>query len=132
MLAKLQDRIAAQYPGAVAGLSGTNPTRVDYNDGASEADRAAIKALVDGWDFNAPAVPVSVTLAQARAAIRRMGLFDTVQAAVTAAGGEALDAWEYSNQVSRNSTLVTTLAATMKLTDPQLDELFRLADTIVF
>lgn len=78
----------------------------------------------------APAVPDRVTNFQARAALRRMGLFDTVNDAVRAAGGEAWDAWEYANHVYRTGALVVGMAAQLGLDDPSIDALFRLADGI--
>jgi hypothetical protein len=75
-------------------------------------------------------VPTEVTNFQARAALRRAGLLNAVNAAVTAAGGEAFDAWEYANHVYRGGVLVQTMAAGLGLTAPQIDDLFRVAASI--
>ncbi len=75
-------------------------------------------------------VPEVVTKFQARAALRRIGLLEQVQAAVQAAGGEALDAWEYANHVYRNGALVISMSAALGLTPNQLDALFQMAESI--
>lgn len=77
-------------------------------------------------------VPQSVTLAQARVALRRAGLFEQVDAAIHAAGGEALDAWEYSNTVARQGALVMALGSQIGLTGRQIDDLFTTAAAIEF
>lgn len=83
-----------------------------------------------------PDTPISVTMAQARIALKQAGLFDQVEAGLNALpeGDQkdtALIAWEYAPNVARNGALVTALAATMGLTDEQLDELFVAAKTII-
>jgi hypothetical protein len=75
-------------------------------------------------------VPEVVTNFQARAALRRIGLLEQVQAAVQAAGGEALDAWEYANHVHRNGALVISLSEALGLTADEVDALFRMAESI--
>lgn len=75
-------------------------------------------------------VPEMVTNFQARAALRRAGLLETVHAAVQAAGGEAWDAWEYANHLYRNGALVVGMAAALGLTEEQIDNLFRTAANI--
>lgn len=79
-----------------------------------------------------PAVPDRVTLAQARVALRRAGLFDRADSAVRSLGGEALDAWEYSNDVSRVSPLVSAMAGALDLSPDEIDALFLAAGQIVF
>ena len=79
-----------------------------------------------------PAVPDRVTLAQARVALRRAGLFDRADSAVRSLGGEALDAWEYSNDVSRVSPLVSAMAGALDLSPDEIDTLFLAAGQIVF
>jgi hypothetical protein len=70
-------------------------------------------------------VPAEVTNFQARAALRRAGLLEQVHAALLAAGGEAWDAWEYANHISRGSALVRSFAAQLGLTEAQIDDMFR-------
>lgn len=73
-------------------------------------------------------VPQSVTPLQARRALRQAGLLDQVNAAA-ASTPETKEAWEFARSVERNSVFVATLAAALGLTDSQVDELFRLAET---
>lgn len=77
----------------------------------------------------APQVPQSVTNYQARAALLRAGLFGQVDAAVKAQGAdsEAYQAWEYANNVYRDSPLIAGLGAALGLTAQQIDGLFVVA-----
>ena len=82
------------------------------------------------------AVPSFVTNAQARVVLLRTPsgpgrtLFDDVDAACHALGGETLQFWDYANEITRKGQLVRNLAAQLGLTDEQLDELFRQAKLI--
>ena len=77
-----------------------------------------------------PVVPSVVTMRQARIALNRAGLLDTVNAAVAAADEETKIAWEFSTEVQRDFPLVQTLATALNLSDAQLDELFTTAATL--
>lgn len=81
---------------------------------------------------SSPPVPASVTNFQARAALLAAGLFGQVDAAIKAQPQDspAYQAWEYANDVTRNGTLVNSMAETLGLTSAQLDDLFRQAATI--
>lgn len=76
-----------------------------------------------------PAV-TQVTMAQARVALRRSGLLSAVEGAVSAAGGEVQDAWEYSHTVHRTSALVMSIGDSIGLTPQQIDDLFAQAADI--
>lgn len=71
-----------------------------------------------------PQVPAAVSMFQARAVLMAHGLYDTVDAALKAAGGVHLLAWEYATEVRRNSPLVADMARQLGLTDEQVDDLF--------
>ena len=77
-------------------------------------------------------VPDTVTNYQARAALLRAGLLPSVDAAVKSGGQmtEAYQAWEFANDVYRNSPLIATMAAALGLTSAQVDQLFITASTI--
>ncbi len=79
-----------------------------------------------------PPVPQQVTNYQARAALLAAGLFDQVDAAVKAQGttSAAFQAWEYANNVYRNSPLIAGLGAALGLSAQQIDDLFRAAAAI--
>ena len=82
-------------------------------------------------------VPAVVTNYQARAILMGMPgsaegrtLFDDIDDALRAAGGTAWQAWEYANEIKRDSALVQQVAAQFGLTSEQLDDLFRQAAEI--
>ncbi len=79
-----------------------------------------------------PPVPVQVTNFQARAVLLAAGLFDRVDAAIKAQpkASAAYQAWEYANDITRNGTLVNSMAEALGFTATQLDDLFRQAATI--
>jgi UDP-N-acetylmuramoylalanine-D-glutamate ligase len=99
---------------------------------ASEAELRDVLEAASCPDRAPGYVPKIVSMAQARVALRRAGLLEAVQAAVSQAGGETLDAWEYATQVSRHSALVTALAGALGLSTQQVDDLFRAAEGITF
>ena len=65
---------------------------------------------------------------QARLALLQAGLLDTINQAVAAMPGAAGDAaritWEFSGEVQRDNPFVGQLAATLHLSEAQLDNLF--------
>lgn len=82
------------------------------------------------WAVAPASVPERVTNYQARAALMGAGLFDVVNDAVHAAGGSALQAWEYANEITRHGVLVNAIAANVGMGKDQLDSLFRAAALI--
>jgi hypothetical protein len=92
------------------------------------------KVWQDGDLVDAPApasgplpVPASITARQARLALLQADLLDQVDAAVAAADRAAQLEWEYATTIDRGSALVEGLAASVPLTDAQLDALFTAA-----
>jgi hypothetical protein len=93
----------------------------------------------DGTTLSPPAspplpVPAQITNAQARYILRRtptatagVTLFDAVDAAAKAQGGDLLDFWDYANDFYRSSPAVLALAGALGVTSQQLDDLFRAA-----
>lgn len=98
------------------------------------------------WDGNAfapppdagaapPPVPREVTNFQARAVMmarpdpsgQRVSLFEAVDAALRAEGGQAWQAWEYANTLTRDGVLVAAMAGRLGLSPDQLDALFTAA-----
>jgi hypothetical protein len=81
-----------------------------------------------------PLVPQTVSMAQARLALIGAGLFSAIDAGLKALPEPqrttALTAWEYAPTVSRNGSLVNTLAGQFGLTEKQLDALFTAAAAI--
>lgn len=77
-----------------------------------------------------PPVPEKVSRFQARAALYQMGLLEAAEALTTLAGGLTEIAWTDATEFRRDSPSIVGLAPHLNLSDEQLDDLFRLADTI--
>lgn len=76
-------------------------------------------------------VPYEVTLAQFRIALLNARLLDGVEAFVKNSSDNAVKiAWEYTNVVSRNGTLISALAPGLGMTGSQIDDLFLAAGKI--
>lgn len=72
-----------------------------------------------------PAIPASVYMWQAKAALAALGKLDAANAAVAAGGNVALAiAWEYAAQISRNSPSVAAMGAVIGLDGDDIDQLF--------
>ncbi|WP_443113323.1 hypothetical protein [Herbaspirillum seropedicae] len=111
-------------------------SEIGYYEGdqISYLDEAVPQQLNPGdvWDGAAwqaaPApVPAAVTPLQARRALLAAGLLEAVESAAAAADTETRLAWQFSSSVERASPFVANLAAALKLTDAQIDDLFRQA-----
>lgn len=77
----------------------------------------------------APVIPQTVSMRQARLALYQVGKLAAVTAAINAAGEEAKLTWEYSSEVNRNDGLVPAMAASLGMTEAEIDSLFILAAT---
>lgn len=77
-------------------------------------------------------VPIEVTQAQAKIALERAGLYATAEAAINAAGTEAQIWWNCALTFRRDHPLIAAMAApeVLDLTSEQIDDLFRVAETI--
>lgn len=77
-------------------------------------------------------VPMTVTRFQARAALDQVGLFDSVEAMMTAPETPRVHrlAWTDAQEFRRDSALVVSMAHVLGLSEQQIDDLFRLAKTI--
>ena len=92
------------------------------------------------WAANPVYVPDMITNAQARYVLMQTPssvnqgktLFDDVNAAVTAGGGIDQMAWEYSNNINRNSSLVASMAGSLGMTSAQIDALFIASSAVTF
>lgn len=95
--------------------------RLDALDAATEDVQAVI-----GHEITAAvARPDVVKMWQARAVLRNAGLFDAVNAAITASGNAAWqEAWEYAPEISRSSPMVQAMGGALGLSAEQIDGLF--------
>jgi hypothetical protein len=81
-------------------------------------------------------VPESVSLRQFRMALKRVGLFAAVDSlrtnpALTLQQRDDLTEFlEFSNQIERSHPLIASLSPMVGTTPSQIDDLFRLADTL--
>lgn len=85
-------------------------------------------ALAQTADENAPLVPQSVTMRQARLALLGAGKLAAVDAAIDAMPEPQKSAarieWEYAAEVRRDNDFVAGLAPALGMTDAQVDALF--------
>lgn len=89
----------------------------------------AIRYLMGGSNYDPETqVPPSVTMRQARLALLGAGKLAAVTAALNALPEPqktaAMITWEYSGEVFRNNGLVPQMAASLGMTDAQIDALF--------
>jgi hypothetical protein len=95
----------------------------------------AIEGLFPGKYQTGVSRVSSVSMAQARLALRRAGLLNSVDAVIAAIPDESARAdaeisWEYSTTVARDDALVAVLGQSFGLSAEQIDELFTLASTL--
>jgi len=77
------------------------------------------------------AKPKVVSMGQARAALIRTGMFDTVNNTIMANDDLELKSdWEYRTEVRRDWPALIALTETLGITKEQLDDLFQLASTL--
>jgi hypothetical protein len=101
-----------------------------------EARRDAILVTLPPPPAQAAPLPDQVSNQQLRLALIEAGIFPSAILAKLnsmPAGAEkekALAAWEYANHFRRDHPLVDSLAAQIGLSAAQVDDLFRLADTL--
>lgn len=76
--------------------------------------------------MESPSVPQEVTRFQARAALYQAGLLDEVEAMIVAPSTDRMLqlAWQDALTFKRDSAFVAGMAASLGLSDPQLDALF--------
>ncbi len=73
-----------------------------------------------------PPAPIPTTLRPyaMRMALLHFNLLDSVQQAVTLAGGQTLLAWEYALEFKRADPMVQGLAAQLQLSEAELDAIY--------
>ena len=89
------------------------------------------KYVGGSWIAPASAVPPSVAMWQAKAALQAAGLLTSATAAVAAANNPVLTAfWEGASTIDRSSPTLAGISAALSLTSAQIDALFVQAATI--
>jgi hypothetical protein len=76
-------------------------------------------------------VPESVTPLQIRRAIRQSGIKSQVDSIISTLDEETVESWEYANSIERNNSLIAMAQSLLGMTDSQVDDLFRLASTLL-
>ena len=123
-----------------ASYTDTQPAPTSYSIGNNFSISSGPVQVTRTWVTPPPSVPPMVTNAQARYVLMQTTspvnsgktLLDDADAAVTAAGGVDRMAWEYSNYLNRNSSLVASMATAISLGSTQVDDLFIAAAQITF
>lgn len=89
-------------------------------------------ACLNSLDYK-QAVPSTITASQARVALHRSGLLSAVTELVDnpATPQEIKIFWEYEVELNRDSPALNAMAATLGLTQSQIDDLFRAGSKIV-
>ena len=77
-----------------------------------------------------PPVPSQVSPRQIRQALNRAGLRAAVEYAVSVSDQDTKDWWEYATVFERNNPQVAGMATALGVSDSQLDDLWRLADSL--
>jgi hypothetical protein len=75
-------------------------------------------------------VPQSVTMSQFRRALRRVGIDPDLISQALQDNLEALDQWEYETNVRRDFYLIESLAPMFDKTSEDIDNIFKLAETL--
>lgn len=98
------------------------------------SETAAIGDLYDGQSFTRPQqpdpVPEVVSMRQARLALLQADLLDDVETAMASASRADQIEWEYATEVRRDSALVVSMTAALGWSSTQVDNLFRVAQTL--
>lgn len=74
--------------------------------------------------------PDEVSSLQMRRALRQSGMRDQVDAFIESSGEETKESWEYATRIPRGHSLVREVAAALKMSAADVDQLFRLAATL--
>ena len=115
---------------------------IRISDGASiplaEGNQDYAQYLIWLYEGNTPQpadplpIPIiTVTPWQIRKALNQIGLRAAVESAITTSTDQTLkDGWEFSNEITRNSPLVISMATALNKTIAEIDGLFALAVTL--
>lgn len=95
------------------------------------SDDTKVQALIAAFVPPPPPPPEKITQRQVRLILLKNNMLDQVESAITnstAADAKELQiSWEYASEIERSSTFITSMAASLNLTDSQIDDMFRAA-----
>ncbi len=74
----------------------------------------------------------TITMAQARVVLAEAHLLTRVDAEIAKGDDRMKAAWEYSTELHRDSLVLKALAAKLKLSDEEVDALFKQASEVRF
>ena len=77
-----------------------------------------------------PRATMSCGPLQLRRALRQLGLYATIVAAIAQADEETQEAWEYASDVRRLDQMVESMRVALGKTDAEVDAIFELAVTL--
>jgi hypothetical protein len=77
-----------------------------------------------------PRATMSCGPLQLRRALRQLGLYATITAAIAQADEETQEAWEYASEVRRLEPMVEAMRVVLGKTDAEVDAIFDLAVTL--
>lgn len=123
--------------GGVWGTCPSQPSEIRCPNGdivcgpALDVEYSGCMLVAWNMDEPAPSIPQEVPMWAVRTVLQNDNLFDQAQTAIDASTDNALkNVWEYGNYATRSSKAIASLAATLNLTDAQIDQMFIDADNL--
>jgi len=95
-----------------------------------EHDGKVVRQVFEVEDVPPASAPQTITPLQARKALRAVGLHGAVTAYVASLPEDQQEEWEYAIEVRRDNPIIAAGAAMLELSDEQVDDLFRLGETL--
>lgn len=123
------DAILSLKPGAPYTLSGDDLSTLQWHDD-TQARPSNAEIIAERDRLRAAPQVFVVTPRQARLALLRAGLLDNVETNVNGAGPATKIAWDFAKEIRSNDPIVSTLLATLNLTQDQITALFLQASEI--
>lgn len=110
------------------------PKFSEYTDAEGVIHSVAEQLTAQAEAARLASIPVSVTMRQARLALLNAGILTQANDAINTMTGIEGDAarieWEFSNEVRRDSALVSGIGSSLNLTNVQVDDLFIAASVL--
>lgn len=115
-----------------------NPNCPSLKELAKTLIKDEVNALIDNSEqmqerlklYTENGTPRSVSIRQAKLALLEMGLLDEVEAIVKNGDRATQISWEYATEFDRDNALILKFQKDLKLSDEQVDELFKKAKNL--